>query len=576
MAIVLAAAIAHLPLFFFDILQTADGYIHVNTAISYSHHVTITSPYPRWLVQNQNGFGSPFLFFYPPLLYAVFFAIESISFSTPDEKTIVGLSLTLFSIFQGMGLYFLSRIYLSKKFSAVVGFCGIFLPYHALVNVTVRGALPEYCALSFTPWILYAVAYERSKKNLTPSASSFTVVAVGYALTILTHLPTAIILAPLLIVFVVSMSGTLQQRIRFSFEFSATFCFALGIGAMLAAPLLVPGLMYRNNIATVWASSHPILDPSRARFLISTVLGQQVPDMKFADVIGVFWLTTCLAIFVRALYLRENLVLVSPYAITAAFALAGFLGVPFFLWEEGGPLSIVIFPMRFLHFFELFVFLCAAFYFLSSPRLRLFSWRRTCAITIACAAVITSLNFVQLFRLSQIEIPPWRAERIDAMWQANEYLPAQATREEVLDLERRVLDSKRELVSGEGVILLDADFSDGAVSFSLSSSEAVEVSVRQFWFPGWQLEDLRTGFAFESSIDPEYRTLLYEIPAGTWELELSRRMTLAEKLGWFLFCVSLVILFATRRLLGIFAAHRGRGKAGHCSNHGIGDSKRNS
>lgn len=164
--------------------------------------------WPRWGPDHALGYGYPLWLVYAPLAYYVaeLFHLLGLGFTAAVKVT-----WALATLLGGLGAYALLRRWFGRapagRAAALVGgLIYVYAPYH-LLNMYVRAALAEYCALAWFPWVL--LAFDRVVGNLPPLPRAgkewvrdIALAALAYAGLLLTHTGTILIFTPLLLAYV--------------------------------------------------------------------------------------------------------------------------------------------------------------------------------------------------------------------------------------------------------------------------------------------------------------------------------------------------------------------------------------
>lgn len=107
----------------------------------------------RWVSDLGFGYGYPIFNFYAPLPYytgAVFYLIGV------DAITAAKIMFTIPVFVAGAGMYFFIRSFLGQKPAIISAIIYVLFPYFAL-NIFIRGAVGEYYAYSFLPYIFWGL-----------------------------------------------------------------------------------------------------------------------------------------------------------------------------------------------------------------------------------------------------------------------------------------------------------------------------------------------------------------------------------------------------------------------------------
>ncbi len=153
--------------------------------------------YPRWAPDFAFGFGYPFFDIYGPLssYLGEFFHLLGADFVTA-VKIVFGLS----AVLAGVSMYFFVRDVLGTRAGLVAALVYVYFPYH-LFDLYVRAALAESVGFVFMPLVLWGFY----RVMTAPSVQSIVWAAVAYAALMFTSNLLALLLTPILGLYVLVM-----------------------------------------------------------------------------------------------------------------------------------------------------------------------------------------------------------------------------------------------------------------------------------------------------------------------------------------------------------------------------------
>jgi uncharacterized membrane protein len=124
--------------------------------------------YPRWLPDINNGYGIPWMNFYPPGFYYIASLVNAVL--NDWVGTLYVISAVGFAA-SGLAFYWLARAFYGRMASAVAGLFYMVLPYH-VINLYWQGAMPQFLGFIFLPLtLLFAF---RDERGITPALVSST------------------------------------------------------------------------------------------------------------------------------------------------------------------------------------------------------------------------------------------------------------------------------------------------------------------------------------------------------------------------------------------------------------------
>jgi len=233
LTVVVAATLLMLPAFIRGFPAGNDADLHFRWARQFQEALTERGVfYPRWLGSANNGQGSPALLYYPPL---ALFVTAAFSLVTSHTLTAMSLACWLGLLISGLTMYALARRLLDWRAALFAALLYMAAPYH-LFDFYQGAAMAEFWSFAWIPLVfdgVYRVATERGWRAVA-------MLAVAYALLLLTHLPISFALSLALPVFVLMLTRDLKSL--------AKIVTGLVVGAALAAIYLAPVLSERGYV----------------------------------------------------------------------------------------------------------------------------------------------------------------------------------------------------------------------------------------------------------------------------------------------------------------------------------------
>ncbi len=150
--------------------------------------------YPRWATDMVFGYGYPVWLILAPLPYyaAEFFHLLSLDFPAAIKAVEIG---AWFASASGM-YWFASRV-MDRNAGLVAGVAYLLAPYH-VVDLYVRGAMPEFLAFVFPPFVLWAIYQIFSTRR----AFYVPLAALAYGGMILTHVQMTVLFSPVILGYI--------------------------------------------------------------------------------------------------------------------------------------------------------------------------------------------------------------------------------------------------------------------------------------------------------------------------------------------------------------------------------------
>jgi hypothetical protein len=274
------------PLILKGYLQGDDGAVHVLWAQQYLKSIHSGIVFPQWVADANLGCGNATFIFYPPF---VFYIYTLINLFTNNVLVILNVAAILGIWLSGLTMYTFCRNHMGKVCSLLSAIVYMALPYH-LVDLYNRSALAEFWSFVWLPLIFLFIEQVRENPRIGMSG-----LAVFYSALIVTHLPTALLVSPVLIaysLFLHANGGGFRVLLR------RILPLPLGLG--LSAFYLLPVIFERrfvdiasiNNYEWFWLSNN---------FLFSRTAGD-IGFNHYLSIIAIWTTLLCVAgIFVKSL-----------------------------------------------------------------------------------------------------------------------------------------------------------------------------------------------------------------------------------------------------------------------------------
>ena len=218
-------------------LMSDDGVTHAMWYTHFSAQLWDGDLYPRWLMNMNAGLGSPVFFYYPPVPYFLTSLLRPFFSNDPQGLQQVGVSFSIALIASGISAYSWLRETNDQAFALVAALLYMVMPYH-LAEIYIRGALAEHWAFVWMPLILLF-----TQRIINGHRVAGVGLAISYALLIMTHLPTALILSVVPISYVL-LTADKPMKIRVAGITVASTLLGLG----LATVYILPAILTQQNV----------------------------------------------------------------------------------------------------------------------------------------------------------------------------------------------------------------------------------------------------------------------------------------------------------------------------------------
>jgi hypothetical protein len=232
--------------------------------------------YPRWLADINKGYGNPTMNFYPP---GFFYLTSLVNLFFGDWVKTLFLISVLGLAGSGLALYFLSRQFYGRFASAIAAFFYMLLPYHVL-ELYLRGAMPEYIGFVIIPLILY-FAFKTGERG---RASDIAGLGLLYGAHLITHFPVSYLFTYLLAVYAVVWAGGARD-LKIALRIAGGMALGLLMGAIYWLPAAVEAKYTQEFISETFpyeVTLFPVAENTPFDFLINDVFIAQAVTLLTA------------------------------------------------------------------------------------------------------------------------------------------------------------------------------------------------------------------------------------------------------------------------------------------------------
>ena len=508
--------------------------------------------YPRWLTDSNGRLGSPMFFYYPPLGY---YLTAPLMFLWPASASAawhcLGVSSALVLVLSGIIAYFWMARWAGPRGALWGAIVYMLAPWHTAVDLYNAGTWSALCAFLWMPLALLGVEYLMEKRR-----GALLLTAVAYSLLVLSHMPSAMLLSPVMVAYAFFL-GEPDRRMEIAFQ----TCYAIALGIGLTAVHLLPAVLLQNAISVeilgakggfydyrkwfLGADIHSILD-YKMRLLVVTV--------SMAAAAGAAYIISRSA-YARGVN-RTRMILWVSVSAACLFFMTPLSG---FLWATVGPLKTLSQPPRFNATLNLAVaVLCAG----AAPALY---WRRSrVAILLACG-----------FGIAWLVGTEWAASRAFLTWRSDpqgveRLRDGERLKEERYEYQPRwAYSAKRHGVEASLSVLhgrelrLESNPNEqpGTASvvswkprhavLNIETSQPTHLLVGQFYYPGWQAQDITDQRMLPISPSEPDGFISVEVPAGKHQILLQLEILPPERIGLMISAFS-CLLACVSGLVSIF------------------------
>ena len=231
------------PGYFF---KAHDGSHSVSYLVEFDQAIRDGLIWPIWGPDYAVGFGYPVWLVYAPLAYFVAEFFHLLGFGL---TVAVKLTWAFGFLLGAAGMYRLARRWWGPAAGLIAALAYTYAPYH-LVQIYVRGALAEFLALAWFPWVL--LAFVELWDDPRPRRVAWAALALGALM--LTHSQAPVMYVPFLAGFVLFKALTFRppagsHTVRARLKPLLWSGVAFALGGLLGSIFMVPLLLERRFIA---------------------------------------------------------------------------------------------------------------------------------------------------------------------------------------------------------------------------------------------------------------------------------------------------------------------------------------
>ncbi|HJV64928.1 MAG TPA: 6-pyruvoyl-tetrahydropterin synthase-related protein [Geomonas sp.] len=526
--LIVLAVIASSPLSFHSWFKGDDCIIHLIRSNDVCYEISAGDFYPRFLTQACFGKGLPTLNFYSPAFYLMVGYLNAVGIHIVAAMTLVCAASFLVG---GWGMYLWTRKYCGEMGAMLAAAIYIFAPYH-LVDIYLRGALPEFVALSILPLLFHAMdlcfSSERSLRGIVWTGVASAAIVLTHNLTVVTILPFAVC-----------------YFVWCFFHYQATWrkglLASLGplLGAGLSSFYWIPVLLERKDLLGTGVAITKSLHYSR-HFM-------SIPEFFRSGEFSVFALSpmyvlvfVCVALSITALLSKESekgFGVLAMLCCLASVVLTLSISTP--LYQAIPALQYLQFPYRFLGPATLFLSAFCAFV----PGSKLLAGHRKACWGVCCLIILLCIPLSGGLRKVEGELPSFppnpvafgkNSYPIFRMWSDSDFMPADSS------LSRGDVVEFPMLSNGQmAVPLTNYRTAGSTLSCRVALQQGADLVGPWLYFPGWKARCDNS----ELPVSPDRNGLIaVTIPAGVHDIQVWFGTTKPRVAGWAATGITLAIL----------------------------------
>ncbi len=499
---------------------TFDGHVHITTMAQY-YDALRDHEFPVKWSNNFANYGLPL----PLIAHQVPSYLGAlINFFVNNIVISYKLSWFIAIFSSSLTAYIYFKFKVKKTSLAMFGtFIYNFAPYR-IINLYIRGALPEVLAATFIPLILLGL----DNYLLNNKKSGLNLLIISLVLLAYTHPMVLLIFSPFIIAYIVFLViqnkelvtvkkiTMLMSSFVISFLISAYYLIPL----RLEAKYLVMGFNQVLISQDQYLTQRELVNPNWYYFLAGDHPGPRGNLIKAGFIeISLFLIICIYYLFILKRKYKQRKVLLF-WIIASIITLFMTTASASFLYNNLTILANIQFPYRFLSLFTLFLPLCLL---ITLNNHKIVSQNIIFSIV---ATIIVLSRFPQLYGknyvvydLSHYHFTPvnLHSSSINTVWMGE-------------SRKYPIKEQQLEIVEGDGQIDI-VKLKNSSREYKLEAQSEVRVVDYTFYFPGWQV--LANGkiqtIEFQ---DPKYRGIItYRLPKGNYHIVTVYQVTKIRKLA---------------------------------------------
>lgn len=496
---------------------------HLSWFLSSSEQFYNGEFYPRWMPSQFNGLGSPAFFFYPPFANFILIFADLLTFKNFEPDHTIAIGAFLMSILSGLSFYAWIKNFATKNIAILASAFYAIAPYHTAIDFFNRAAMAEYAAFIWVPLIfagIYHVVREMKPRWIIILTGSI-------AGLFITHLLTALIIAPFAVVYALCLLKTARPLPRRIILLGLTGFAGVGLAAFYFVPALIM-LDFINADALHWGTLEE-------NYIYQAILNPSPKDHFLLKVL----IAACAYLGIALVVLiKKPVTYIWPVFCVVLFLLM--CGVGNFVFRDPSPYQQIQFVWRLMTMME-FAGITAAVYGMQShiKLIRLACVSALAVLLVFVVGDIANKGRDMLHRDSSI----LNIEGIKYKVSAPEYFPNGIT---IRPMKDTIAFAKNypafiaKIVQGKGEVL-NATQDGSTFIIETKSRGELTVSIHQFYFPGWKATN-EAGKQIPVFAGDKDSLASYNVPKGTHKITIERNKTQQEKTGQLISEISLLVL----------------------------------
>jgi hypothetical protein len=524
-----------------SLLVSHDITFHIFQANEFYHSLSCGTFFPKWVLESNNGYGSPNFIFYSPLSYYI---VGLFHYFIPSIIYSIIVSIWLAFFLSGISMFYALKNIADRNVGLFVSVLYQLFPFH-VIDLYLRGTFAELFAYIWFPLIfLFLRQMRESNKCLIISVGfSFT-----YAGLILTHLVSGFLVTIILFIYILFLlfSGEFHKKL-------ISILVSLSMGLGLSACFLLPVVFERKYVKIGYILEYAFSDFRNNFLFLSDNLNGVAGRFYFPVHIAVILELLLFFIIVCNKYHRIWKIKVRSEAsfFIILFLFAFFMTTPLssWLWELSPSLKSIQFPWRWIPFMELSLLFLIVEFLMNEKRHELIPGGMKGRTVLYLLVTLFLLSLITAFNGKQ-KIPEKDLNRILQPEKSGYFsnLPKDYTPIRVKNLENLLTKSVPDRVSVISGVSLAKVFTwqpeKRVIGLEVFSPSVLRIAT--FYYPGWiaELQDRRT----QIKIENDTGAMLVAVPKGRHTLVMKFVDTPLRRLAK-------IISMATCFIVIMFAAY---------------------
>lgn len=524
--LVLAVLLVSTYIFCFNFLTnpgmpaTFDGVTHASNIAQFNKALKAGDFPVRWLGSSAN-YGMPFGIFSQQ---TVAYLGALLLFLIPNTLTVFDILIFVFAFLSGLAFYTLLREYFDRTSSLVSTLLFFFAPYR-IINVYIRGAIPEFAASLFLPLILLSIKrWVEERKEIY-----YIVLILCLALLFLTHPISAIVFSVFVAIYFLLLVRKRKDRVAIVLRMVVGVILALGIASYYLLPL-TKEISYLNQ------GAYKSIFVENSSLNLTSIFKEKITINDYLH-IGSLEGIILLVGFIYLIRKISKKVEINPLLIASGisfviyfFCLLRF-SEPMFIWSS--ILGNIQHQWRFLSGIIFIPPIFVAFV-LSKLRKRI----RVCFLLLIIGfLIIFRIPGVKAFKYINVGEEDFLSSKINLYSEVMNTVWTESTKN------YPIKSVKGEILEGGGAIINRRE-TNSRRDYEVKANETIKMIDNTFYFPGWKVyvDGQETPIEFQ---DINHRGVVtYKVPEGRHDVRVVFGNTKTRLLGNVLSTASVGVFLA--------------------------------